>query len=173
MRTPILLCLPLFLTVVVALPPRSAAAPETAPAAAPAAGGKVVGPPEVAWKDLTADQKTKFMKAVVTPKMRKLFQEFDADKFKKVDCSTCHGKNAREVKFKMPNAAAEIAPLPPTPEAYKVAMEKKPTWPKWSQFMGEKVEPQMAALLGKPTFDPKKPDPAAFGCVACHTLDKK
>jgi cytochrome c553 len=173
MRHSILLSLPVFITVVIALPPVSGAAPETAPAAAPAAGAKVVGPPEVAWKDMTADQRTKFMKAVVTPKMRKVFQEFDAEKFKKVDCSTCHGKNAKEKKFKMPNPDADIAPLPPTPEAYKAALEKKPTWPKWSKFMGETVEPQVAAMLGKPVFDPKKPDPTAFGCIACHTLDKK
>src|SRR4051794_29907662 len=68
-----------------AAPPAAAAA-----AAAPAAGGKVVGPPEVAWKDMTKEQRGKFMKVVVTPKMKGVFQEFDPVHFKQFNCATCH-----------------------------------------------------------------------------------
>ena len=60
------------------------------PAAGPAdkagkaeATDKVVGPPEVAWKDMSADQRAHYMKAVVTPKMLTGFQAFDSEKFKK------------------------------------------------------------------------------------------
>jgi hypothetical protein len=169
MRHPLLLSVPVLITVVIALPPVTGAAPENPPAA-PAAGAEVVGPPKVAWKDMTGEQRARYMKAVVTPKMRKVFQDFDAEHFKKVDCATCHGKNAKDRKFKMPNP--DIAPLPPTPERYKAALEKKPSWGKWSKFMGETVEPQVAALIGKPVFNPAKPDPAAFGCIGCHTLEK-
>lgn len=179
-----LLCSPLFLA-------RSGRAAE--PAAAPAhgektaekageklaehgekAGGKgekVVGPPEVAWKDMTAEQKGRFMKMVVTPKMKVAFQEFDADQFKKFNCGTCHGKDAREKKFKMPNP--EIHSLPGTPEAFKAEMAKKPEWKKWTDFMGGKVVPEMAAMLGMPKFDPKAPDPNAFGCARCHVIEGK
>ena len=70
--------------------------PAADPAAKPAAGGtKVVGPPEVAWKDMTTEQKGKFMKEVVTPKMKVAFQAFDADEFKKFGCPTCHGDKAK------------------------------------------------------------------------------
>jgi hypothetical protein len=143
-------------------------AKETAPAAAKE---KVVGPPETAWKDLTDDQKARYMKMVVVPKMRPVFQEFDADEFKKFNCATCHGKEAKARKFKMPNP--EIHALPSTPEAFMAAVKSKPTWPKWTKFMSEKVEPTMAGLLGRPAYDPKKPDPNAFGCNGCHTLEKK
>src|SRR3954466_10799023 len=78
-------------------------------AGAPAA--KVVGPPEVAWKDMTKDQKMKFMKAVVTPKMKVTFQKFDPKMFEKFNCGTCHGKDAKDREFKMPNPKADIHPL--------------------------------------------------------------
>jgi hypothetical protein len=154
----------------------SRAAEPEAPAAAPAQAGapeskKVVGPPEVAWKDMTGEQRGRWMKVMVTPKMKTIFQEFDSKTFAKFDCTSCHGKDPRARKFKMPNA--DITPLPPTPAAFQAMMQKKPTWPKWTKFMGEKVEPQMAALLGMPAFDPKKPDPNAFGCRGCHTVSKE
>jgi hypothetical protein len=148
------------------------AAPEGAPAAAASPEPKeVVGPPKVAWKDMTKEQKGKYMKAVVTPKMKVAFQEFDPKVFKTFNCATCHGKEAKAREFKMPNP--EIHPLPPTPEAYMAMMKKKPEWEKWSKFMGEQVEPKMAGLLALPVFDPKKPDPGAFGCQGCHTIAKK
>jgi mono/diheme cytochrome c family protein len=146
----------------------------SADAAAPDGGApaaKVVGPPEVAWKDMTADQRGKYMKAVVTPKMKPVFQEFDGKMFAKFTCQTCHGKDAKERKFKMPSN--DIKPLPSTPEAFQAALKTKPTWPKWTDFMAKKVEPQMATLLGMVPFDPKKPDPSAFSCAGCHKLEGK
>ena len=44
--------------------------------------------------------------------------------------------------------------------------------PKMVKFMGEIVKPQMAALLGVPEFDPKKPEAGGFGCMSCHTMKK-
>jgi len=64
---------------------------------------KVVGPPEVAWKNMTYAQKKTYMKAAVTPRMKSVFQGFDGKKFKRFDCETCHGKDASERKFKMPS----------------------------------------------------------------------
>jgi hypothetical protein len=138
--------------------------------AAPSA--KVVGPPEVAWKDMTKEQKMKFMKAVVTPKMKVTFQKFDPKMFEKFNCATCHGKDAKEHDFKMPNPKADIHALPDTPDEFKALMAKKPSWPKWTKFMSQEVEPQLAGLLNVTMFDPKKPDPTAFGCKNCHTLKK-
>ena len=151
----------------------SSAAPEVpppppAPAAAAAGPAKVVGPPEVAWKDMTPDQRGRFMKAVVTPKMKVVFQEFNPKLFKRFGCDTCHGKDAKARKFKMPSP--DIHPLPATPEAFKAMMAKKPTWPKWTKFMAETVEPQTAALLNLPVFNPKKPAAGGFSCQGCHTL---
>ncbi len=132
---------------------------------------KVVGPPDVAWKDMTAKQRGKFMKDVVVPKMKPTFQEFDAKAFKEFNCATCHGKDPKAVKFKMPTP--DIHPLPGTEAKFMAALKTEPTWPKWTEFMSKKVEPQMAALLGLPMFDPKKPSPDAFGCNRCHTIEKE
>jgi hypothetical protein len=45
------------------------------------ASGKTVGPPEVAWKDMTFAQKKAYMKVAVTPTMKPIFQSFDAKEF--------------------------------------------------------------------------------------------
>lgn len=139
------------------------------PAGVRPASGKTVGPPEVAWKDMTYQQKKAYMKAAVTPTMKPIFQAFDAKKFKTFDCTSCHGKDGADRKFKMPSN--DIHPLPNTPEAFQAKLKTEPTWPKWTEFMAQKVEPAMGKLLDVPVFDPKKPVKGAFGCGNCHKLE--
>ncbi len=127
----------------------------------------VVTPAEVPWKDMTKHQRARYMGKVVTPKMREVFQAFDAKHFAKVNCATCHGKNAKEKEFKMPNP--ELPKLPASEKVFmETVMKKKPEMVK---FMAEQVTPKMAELLGLKPFDPKAPDPAAFSCEGCHTLE--
>jgi hypothetical protein len=133
------------------------------------ADAKVVGPPEVAWKEMTAKQKGAYMKAVVTPKMKPLFQAFDSRQFKKFTCETCHGKGAVDREFKMPSPG--IKPLPGTPEAFMAKLKTEKDWPKWTDFMKGKVVPTMSELLAIKEFDPKAPDPKAFGCKNCHRIE--
>jgi mono/diheme cytochrome c family protein len=133
------------------------------------ARAKTVGPPEVAWKDMTFAQKKAYMKAAVTPTMKPIFQSFDEKKFKTFTCATCHGDDGADRKFKMPSNG--IHPLPNTPEAFQAKLKQEPTWPKWTEFMSQKVEPAMGKLLDVPTFDPKKPVKGAFGCANCHKLE--
>jgi len=130
---------------------------------------KVVGPPEVAWKDMKFAQKRSYMKSAVMPKMKTVFQTFDGEKFKKFTCETCHGKDAADKKYKMPGG--DIHPLPSTPEAFGAKMKTEPTWPKFTKFMSQEVEPAMGKLLDVPVFDPKAPVEGAFGCKKCHTLE--
>jgi hypothetical protein len=137
-----------------------------APSDPPAAEAKPAGPPQP-WKDMTPAQKGKYMKDVIVPKMKPAFQAFDADEFKKFGCDTCHGKQAKARKFKMPNP--DIFALPATPAGFAELKEKKGNWMK---FMGGTVKPQMAALLGLPEFDPKKAEAGGFGCAECHTVKK-
>jgi len=139
-----------------------------APAAIPPAAAKPVGPPEVAWKDMTYQQQKTFMKEVVVPTMKPILQAFDAKKFKKVECQTCHGEDGAERKFKMPSN--DIHPLPNTGAAFEAMLKTEPTWPKWTEFMSGKVEPAMGKLLNVPVFDPKKPVKGTFSCAACHKL---
>ena len=133
------------------------------------ASGKTVGPPEVAWKDMTFQQKKAYMKVAVTPTMKPIFQAFDAKEFKEFTCVTCHGKDGADRKFKMPSN--DIHPLPNTEEAFKAKMQAEPTWPKWVEFMSQKVEPAMGKLLDLPVFNPKAPVKGAFGCANCHKLE--
>jgi mono/diheme cytochrome c family protein len=133
------------------------------------ARGKTVGPPEVAWKDMTVKQKTAYMKTAVVPTMKPVFQAFDAKKFKTVNCVTCHGKDGADRKFKMPSN--DIHPLPGTKEAFEAKLKTEPTWPKWTEFMAQKVEPAMGKLLDVPVFDPKNPAKGGFSCAACHKLE--
>ena len=140
-----------------------------APVGVRPAQGKAVGPPQVAWKDMTFEQKKAYMKEAVTPTMKPIFQAFDAKKFKTVNCQTCHGKDGVERKFKMPSN--DIHPLPNSKEAFEAKLKVEPTWPKWTEFMALKVEPAMGKLLDVPVFDPKKPVEGAFSCAKCHKLE--
>ena len=139
------------------------------PAGVRLAQGKAVGPPEVAWKDMTFQQKKSYMQEAVEPTMKPIFQAFDAKKFKVFDCKTCHGKDGSKRKFKMPSN--DIHPLPNTKEAFEAKLKAEPTWPKWTEFMAQKVEPAMGKLLAVPVFDPKKPVEGAFSCANCHKLE--
>lgn len=145
-------------------PPAARAKPV---AAEPEGGAKLTGPPQP-WKDMTAQQRGKYMKEVITPKMRVAFQQFDGEEFKEFGCDTCHGKQGKARKFKMPNP--DIYALPGSPAGFGALMEKKP---KMMKFMAETVKPQMAALLGVHEFDPKKAEAGGFGCIACHTAKKE
>jgi len=141
----------------------------SAPEGVRLAQGKVVGPPEVAWKDMTFQQKKVYMKDAVTPTMKPIFQAFDAKKFKTVNCQTCHGDDGPDRKYKMPSNG--IHPLPNSKEGFEAKLKVEPTWPKWAEFMSQKVEPAMGKLLAVPVFDPKKPVEGAFSCANCHKLE--
>jgi mono/diheme cytochrome c family protein len=139
------------------------------PLGAGLARGKVVGPPEVAWKDMSYQQKKAYMKSAVMPTMKPIFQAFDAKGFKTFNCATCHGDDGAERKYKMPSNG--IHPLPNTPEAFQAKLKAEPTWPKWTEFMAKKVEPAMGKLLDVPVFDPKNPVKGTFSCGNCHKLE--
>lgn len=149
-----------------AAPVASSATPVAS--SAPPEADKVVGPPDVKWADMDTKQRGKFMAAVVMPKMKELFAEFDPKAFGTFTCGTCHGKDAKERAFKMPNPALFV--LPSAPAEFGKLMKDKPNWVK---FMGEKVKPEMAKLLGMEQFDMKNPKPGTFGCAECHTMKAK
>jgi len=139
------------------------------PAGTRPAAAKPVGPPQIAWKDMTFQQQKAYMKAAVLPTMKPIFQAFDAKKFKTVNCATCHGEDGADRKFKMPSN--DIHPLPNTGAAFEAMLKTEPTWPKWTEFMSGKVEPAMGKLLAVPVFDPKKPVKGTFSCGNCHKLE--
>ncbi len=108
------------------------------------------------------DQKLAFMKSTVMPKMKEDFVAFDGKRFADMNCKTCHGDGATDGSFKMPNPKLPF--VPSTKEGFDKLTKKKPAMVK---FMEEKVEPDMANLLGEPAYDPKTQQ--GFSCHNCHT----
>jgi mono/diheme cytochrome c family protein len=126
----------------------------------------LVTPAEVPWKDMTGEQKGRYMARVVMPKMKETFQAYDPKEFSKFTCGTCHGKNPKEKGFKMPSP--DLPALPASEHEFMATVMKEQ--PQMVKFMGEKVTPQMAQLLGVEPFNHADPKPNAFSCNACHTL---
>lgn len=123
-------------------------------------------PEKKAYKDLTLDEKKKFMATEVMPAMGKTFGEFDAKEFGKFECVTCHGDGAKgdKASFKMPNP--KLPKLNPKDNFKKHAAKHQ----KDLDFMMQKVTPQMAQLLGAQPFDPATGQ--GFGCGGCHEMKK-
>ncbi|HEY6037836.1 MAG TPA: hypothetical protein VIV58_26325 [Kofleriaceae bacterium] len=131
-----------------------------------AMAGSGEGSGSAAWDfdKLSKEEQSDFMKKHVVPTMKPLFQKFDAKHYKDFGCKTCHGKDPKKAKFKMPTPD-----LPKLDFAALKAGKQKPQIAKW---MGEVVEPEMAKLLQKPVYNPEKPDPSQFGCLGCHEQKK-
>jgi hypothetical protein len=140
-------------------------APPPAGGTGPASAAPVVGPPTVAWSAMSKEQKKEFMKAVVAPRMRDLFVAYDGTRYSNFSCTTCHGDSATDGSFKMPNPKLPV--LPNSPDGFKKLLTDKP---EMMEFMGKKVKPTMAQLLGVPEFNPETR--TGFGCMECHTMAK-
>lgn len=136
-------------------PAADADASTTATAAADASAA-----PQVAWADMTHEQKGQFMRERVMPEMTQMFQAHDAHRFEHFTCATCHGANAREVNFHMPNG---IAPLDPTQIPGMFASQDP-----MHVFMTQRVWPRMTELLGAQRYNPETHQ--GFGCLGCHGM---
>jgi hypothetical protein len=122
-------------------------------AASPAPAGR--------WKDLkTKDQEVAYMKAVVAPRMEKVFQSHDAKRYDDFGCKTCHGPASAHPKAFLPKLAMKDGQLAAFAEKPEVA-----------KFMSEKVVPEMAAAMGEPPYDPATKQ--GFGCGGCHAIEAK
>lgn len=123
-----------------------------APPAAASASNSVAaasGPDE--WSKATWEERHGTMTWGVLPNMARAFQRFEGSAVPRLTCRTCHGADAEDRKYKMPNArlaALDPARLPP-PESSRIA-----------KFMHEEVVPQMRELLESPTLS----------CFQCHTV---
>jgi len=112
----------------------------------------------VSWPDMDDEQRRTYMKETVEPVMEELFQEFDPERFAEFGCRTCHGEDARDVGFEMPNG---IAPLGPSTFG-----SEDPGVKAFSDFMKEKVAPAMVELLEAEPYDRETGE--GFGCFGCH-----
>ncbi len=106
------------------------------------------------WADLSHVERIEYMENVVEPAMRELFQEFDADEFADFGCETCHGDDASDIEYELPNGV--------TPLDLPLDMSD-PVNQDFGPFMDDVVKPEMAALIDEQPFPQ-----GTFGCFACH-----
>ena len=130
----------------------------TGPGAAAAGGGDAnVVLPDVPFDKLEHDQRIVFMKRKVMPAMKPIFQNHDPKDFEKFGCQTCHGAQAKEGHFDMPN--------PDLPKLNFADMSKfKKEDIEW---MKNEVMPTMGKILQLPLYSEE--NPKGFGCLHCHT----
>jgi len=112
----------------------------------------------VAWDDMTHEQRGHFMAENVMPAMRPLFQNHDATRYAEFSCATCHGANAQEVNFAMPNGVHPLTHADIT--ATFQSQDPSATW------MTQQVWPEMARVMGEAPFDPATGE--GFSCMDCH-----
>ncbi|HEU4729905.1 MAG TPA: hypothetical protein VFT22_18540 [Kofleriaceae bacterium] len=123
------------------------------------AEGAVVVLPDVPFDQLDQDQRKEFMKQKVVPQMKVIFQNHDAKDFAGFGCKTCHGEEAKDGHFDMPN-----------PKLPKLNFKDMSKYKKADlEWMNKEVEPTMAKILGMPVYS--KENPKGFGCLNCHTQE--
>lgn len=118
------------------------------------------------WDKMSKVERKQYMKDVIMPKMKPLFQTFDPKHFADFKCVTCHGNGARTGEFKMPNP--QLPKLPATREGWDSLNTSKA---KTMEFMSKTIKPTMADLLGMKPYDMKTN--TGFGCGNCHTSEAK
>jgi cytochrome c553 len=115
--------------------------------------------PDLAFDKLDHDQRIAFMKQKVMPAIKPIFQNHDAKDFAEFGCVTCHGDEAKQGHFDMPN------PKLPKLNFNDLSKFKKEDL----EWMQKEVLPTMGKVLDMPLYS--KENPKGFGCLACHTLE--
>lgn len=122
----------------------------------------IPGPPRP-WAELSHEEHGAYMAREVLPRMSALFSAYDGERYAEFECVTCHGADARERNFAMPNPS--ILPLHPTGSAGQHQTVRD--HPEGVRFMYNQVLPTMQALLGASAFNEATGE--GFTCYACHT----
>lgn len=115
--------------------------------------------PDLPFDQLNHEQRIEFMKQKVVPAMKPVFQSHDASSYAEFGCQTCHGAQAKEGHFDMPNPDLPKLNLNDLNEFFK---QEDIDW------MKQQVVPAMAKTLGVPVYS--QDNPSGFGCPVCHTL---
>jgi hypothetical protein len=119
-------------------------------------GGATAVLPDVPFENLDHDQRIQFMKQVVVPTMKPLFQEHKPGQYGKFGCKTCHGDDADRGEFHMPSDK-----LPKLNFADMSKFQERDI-----DWMKNVVKPTMARLLKEPEHS--QDNPKGFGCLHCH-----
>lgn len=158
MRPVHFLALCVSLSALALLPACGGSASQTVDKASPAT---ITGPPKP-WDEMDQTEKGDYMHDRVLPTMKALFVAFNPTKYAEFNCKTCHGPDAREREFKMPNPHNAMLYPTGSPEQLKTVAEH----PEEVRFMFKKVVPTMQALLGLEDFDAVRG--TGFSCYFCH-----
>jgi len=101
------------------------------------------------WSTQSFVEKHETMTFVVLPNMARSFAKFRGDKVPKLRCVSCHGENAEQVKYRMPNDSVRALDPNQMP-----GVDDGP----WPKFMIEEVMPAMKQMTGDPNLT----------CFSCH-----
>lgn len=112
--------------------------------------------PQVAWSEMSHEDKEMDMIGRFLPIMQEFFLEHDAVEYANFSCDSCHGAAMRERNFAMPAPELPAVPAANTPAYEAMRQEHEET----TRFMEEVVTPTMGTLLGWGE---------AFNCWGCHT----
>ena len=138
-------------------------APPTPPSETPASNDTKAEPPaddgSASFFTLDKQGKMQRMTKIVMPNMGEVFKGFDAERFGKFDCATCHVNHAHKPKDGLPKLVLSNGGWE------KLTAEK----PDMMKFMNEQVAPAMAKAMGEPPFDPTSGK--GFGCGGCPTVE--
>jgi hypothetical protein len=115
--------------------------------------------PDVPFEQLDHDQRAEFMRQKVVPVMKPLFQNHDPKHFAEFGCQTCHGAQANDGHFDMPN-----------PELPKLNLRDLGKFENDDiEWMSKEIAPTMGQILNEPLSSADNPQ--GFGCPACHTME--
>jgi hypothetical protein len=138
----------------------TAATATVAPPPPPASAGTMPpGPGD--WARWTHEQKYAYMSGPFMDAERKLFQGWMPERFRDVNCRTCHGVGVTEGSFRLPNPDLPI--VAPGAAGFQELAKHEP---EVLGFMQKTVVPETARLLGVPAFDMESH--VGFSCYQCH-----
>lgn len=114
------------------------------------------------WEMMSHEERKAYMRDVIVPTLSELFIAFDPEAHRGFGCRTCHGPDARERNYAMPNG--DLFALYPTgsPEQKRTVKEREEA----ARFMFNAVTPTMRKLLGQGRFDRSTGE--GFSCFRCH-----
>jgi len=122
----------------------------------------VIPSPPTPWEEMSFDEKKSWMVREVTPRIGPMFEAYDAERFAGFSCEGCHGEDAQERNYAMPNAGIFTLYATGSQEQVDMVNDMRPM----VNFMFREVVPAMKTLLGAPDYDTETGE--GFGCFACH-----
>jgi hypothetical protein len=112
------------------------------------------------WAEMNFEQRKAHMGSTVLPRAAVIFRSWRPERFSQVNCTLCHGENAKTGNFHMPTAhlprlSGEVLLGP--------EFEKHPDT---TRLKLDRLVPEIADALGLKTFSIITR--RGFGCYSCH-----